>query len=1129
MQIPINENEVAAGFRLQNLEVLNWGTFHHKIWQIHPDGSNSLLTGDIGSGKSTLVDALTSLLVPHHKITFNKAAGAESKERSLKSYVRGEYKKEKLEYTNTAKEVYLRPEPNTYSILLANFSDTAFAEKICLAQVFWMKEDKVEKMLLLSVNKPLSITDHFSSFTDISELRKQLKADVAIEIFDDNFSKYSERFRRLFGMNSDKAIDLFYQTVSMKAVSSLTDFVRDHMLEKTDVKARIDELKKRFDDLNKAHQAVVTAREQIDILRPLVENAVQYGQLEKNIKEIDRIMALIPGWFAERKAELLENELRECEHLLLQAENQLQLVEKSLQQLKSRELQIRQDIHDNGGKRLEEIDREIREHELQKENKLVRVEEYEKLCLVCNIPNADTEQLFYQNIKRATQLHSEIETRQQKLVEERDGLKSEERNLKLQIESEVLELESLNKRKNQIPEYMINVREQIAADLNIDESEIPFIGELLKVHDEEQEWEGAIERLLHSYGMSMIVPVHLYNRVSAYVNNTTLQSRDGKRQRLVYFKADELSQKPRNAGMVKQDSVVNKLEIKPDTEFEEWLYSELVARYNYSCVSFEDFQKIPDAITKEGQIKSGGKRHEKDDRRKIHDRLQYVLGWSNTQKKKDFEKSIEKNRTNLRSIDQSIRSVEQEMGNNKVLEKNLEAFVRINNFADIDWQSENKIIEFLKNEKKELETSSDVLKSLQRQLEDVLKKADDDDRVRRGKTEELGKLKDNKERYHADLESSQKLSRSFVNEPDLEGIYQLIENRTSNSKLTVRNIETEQRNLERRLIGEESSEKSRLLKEQNKFRDKIIGKMKDIKKHSEAETGELAAEMDALPEYMKMYERVAKDDLPRHEKRFKDELNKSTIQSIAIFSSKLESFEKDIQDKIEEINKHLREIEYDASSGTYIKILTDPTTDPQIRSFKEDLKNCFSYSFGDTDGLYTEEKYAQVKKILDRFNSAQSLDTDWTSKVTDVRQWFDFNASERYIQDDTEKEFFPGSSGKSGGQKEKLAYTILASALAFQFGLVSGESKSRSFRFVVIDEAFGRGSDESTRYGLELFRKLNLQLLIVTPLQKINVIENYVNTVHFVSNKDGNNSQVRNLTYAEYLQEKVKRQLQSAS
>ena len=101
----------------------------------------------------------------------------------------------------------------------------------------------------------------------------------------------------------------------------------------------------------------------------------------------------------------------------------------------------------------------------------------------------------------------------------------------------------------------------------------------------------------------------------------------------------------------------------------------------------------------------------------------------------------------------------------------------------------------------------------------------------------------------------------------------------------------------------------------------------------------------------------------------------------------------------------------------------------------------------------------------------------------------------------------------------------MASALAYQFGLQFGEDKSRSFRFVVIDEAFGRGSDESTRYGLELFRKLNLQLLIVTPLQKIHIIENHVNAFHFISNRDGNNSQVSNLTVQQYKEEKAKRSI----
>jgi uncharacterized protein YPO0396 len=151
------------------------------------------------------------------------------------------------------------------------------------------------------------------------------------------------------------------------------------------------------------------------------------------------------------------------------------------------------------------------------------------------------------------------------------------------------------------------------------------------------------------------------------------------------------------------------------------------------------------------------------------------------------------------------------------------------------------------------------------------------------------------------------------------------------------------------------------------------------------------------------------------------------------------------------------------------------------------------------------------------------LDKRWTRKVTDVRNWFAFSASERWREDNSEHEHYTDSGGKSGGQKEKLAYTVLAASLAYQFGLEWRETRSRSFRFVLIDEAFGRGSDESTRYGMELFRRLSLQLLIVTPLQKIHVIEPYVSAVGFVHNDEGSRSMLRNLTIEEYRAERLAR------
>ncbi len=172
---------------------------------------------------------------------------------------------------------------------------------------------------------------------------------------------------------------------------------------------------------------------------------------------------------------------------------------------------------------------------------------------------------------------------------------------------------------------------------------------------------------------------------------------------------------------------------------------------------------------------------------------------------------------------------------------------------------------------------------------------------------------------------------------------------------------------------------------------------------------------------------------------------------------------------------------------------------------------------------YSEAKFLQVKAIIERLRGRPGQaeqDRRWAAKVTDVRNWYVFSASERWHADGREHEHYSDSGGKSGGQKEKLAYTILAASLAYQFGLAWGETRSRSFRFVVIDEAFGRGSDESAQYGLKLFQKLGLQLLIVTPLQKIHIIEPFVSSVGFVYNEEGRDSRLRNLGIEEYQAEK---------
>ena len=68
------------------------------------------------------MDAITTLLLPANRISYNKAAGAEAKERSLRSYVLGYYKSEQNEATGTTRPIALR-DATKFSVILGVFTN----------------------------------------------------------------------------------------------------------------------------------------------------------------------------------------------------------------------------------------------------------------------------------------------------------------------------------------------------------------------------------------------------------------------------------------------------------------------------------------------------------------------------------------------------------------------------------------------------------------------------------------------------------------------------------------------------------------------------------------------------------------------------------------------------------------------------------------------------------------------------------------------------------------------------------------------------------------------------------------------------------------------------------------------
>ncbi|MGB0514005.1 MAG: SbcC/MukB-like Walker B domain-containing protein [Wenzhouxiangellaceae bacterium] len=364
-----------------------------------------------------------------------------------------------------------------------------------------------------------------------------------------------------------------------------------------------------------------------------------------------------------------------------------------------------------------------------------------------------------------------------------------------------------------------------------------------------------------------------------------------------------------------------------------------------------------------------------------------------------------------------------------------------------------------------------------------------------------------------------------ADEEDREALFESLEkarpDAIADAAINLKSIDARQREFRDWLSARIDAGDKRL----KRLNDKIVSAMKDYQHRWLVETRDADASVEAAGEYRLMLERLSADDLPRFEQRFKSLLNENTINEVAGFQAVLQRERQQIDERIETINRSLHQIDYE--KGRYIRLLAERSTDADVREFQQQLRACTEGAItGTEDEQYSERKFLQVRAIIERFrgrDGSAEIDRRWTRKVTDVRNWFVFSASERWREDDSEHEHYADAGGKSGGQKEKLAYTVLAASLAYQFGLEQGETRSRSFRFVVIDEAFGRGSDESARYGLELFGRLNLQLLIVTPLQKIHIIEPFVASVGFVHNPVGRESMLRNLGIEDYRREKAQR------
>lgn len=1083
--------DVRAQFRLRRMQVYNWGTFHG-LADFPVAHKGHLFVGSSGSGKSTVLDALAALTTPGSYRHFNAAAmGTERRgtDRNLVTYIRGAWARQ----TNSERESvqkFLRPD-TTLTALAATYRNLQ-GQSVTLAMVLWIRGSSTQQRDVrhqyMVLEREFNLLELKETFLAANLEVRALKAAFQDAFIREEFSAYQERFSRLLGIESDRALRLLHKTQSTKDLGDINLFLRDFMLDPPETFDDADNLVRDFQELNEAHQQVVSARRQIETLKPARELFAERSAVQLQLATLNQLDEHLESYIQELRAQELGKEI---EHLFQEAQKANLAVREakaSEEHEKNRWQLLLAQLQGQGGQLLETLAKQIQDAKARQEPVLKRLSSVESACraLGMQAPTSAADFLALQREARAVVedgSHFEgIEARRDPVLVERN--KAAERLAKLEEE-----IDSLQRNPSNIPRDYLRLRIVLAQDMGVQPEDLPFAGELMEVRQSESRWTGAIERVLRSFSLSFLVSPELYADFARALD----ERHTG--MRVIYLKAQEAAESQRHS--ISDDSLVRKVDVAPGP-FNAFVSQQLRSHFDYVCAEdMMEFRRAPRAVTIRGQVKHSATRHEKDDRRSVDDRVNWVMGLDNLGKLAEFQAQAKSVTSRLGVLNAQLAAFKDEHASLDMRRRNADMLVKLS-WSEIDVNS--LLLEVARLEQSlALETQArPELADLQEQANNQKKHYDAAVRtlqIKEGLERDLLEVRD---KYRTQLANLRVLK------PCTQEIRDELRKRVDRVEKSI-NLESLP-NIQLKLTQGFSSERLRLQGEASEMKADIERVLAAYVRGWPSEAGGLDARLESAVDFIAKLESLETDDLPRVEEKFFTMLQRQSTENLVALQHRLSEERKRIFDRLDQVNASLRTADY--NPGTHLVIEATDRIGDEVRAFREQLKEALSQAFS-LDKEVAERRFAALSALVKRFSSQETADKNWKATVLDVRLQVEFLVRE-FDEDGQEREVYNSGAGKSGGQRQKLAAACLAAALRYQLG---GQEKSvPSYATVVLDEAFDKADPQFTAAAMTIFTNFGFQTIIATPMRSVMTLEPFVggaSVVHIVDQKYSRFSQVQ--------------------
>lgn len=1068
LQLMPDEVDLATkdtSYLLQQLEVYNWGPFcgmHRAVF----DPNGTAIIGPTGSGKTTLVDALMTLLVAQPRYNLASTGGHES-DRTLISYVRGVLGGD----GSSGREEVARPGKTITAVCAAYRGGEQTVRLACL---LWTEgasnaADDLKRRWLFSLADDQSLEQWLRLLHDdgIRDLMRTGRETAGLRIFESK-KTYIAHIRKFFDVG-ENAFILLNRAAGLKQLNSIDEIFRELVLDDHSAFDRALEVADEFNNLAAIHAELETAQRQQESLVPVAE---EHQRLLNALKKVDRFRVLkqiAPIWFAiigrDKWSEVMAQLSLSRESL----ETELSKEREKATACEARVDTLRQRYLELGGDVIGELEKTIAVQRERVKEKSKHAAIYRNLLKPFKLSDELSAEALHRNQTWLADHRQERQTLHDRQHEATLAVLSRQRELEASIQDTQSALRKVQNRPgSNIPPRFQDFRAELAVELSLREGDLPFLAELVEVRPDESAWRGAIERAIGSERLRVLVPDDRIDSALRWVND---------RDNRLHVRLQR-AERGKSFATFFTDGYLRKLNFKSHPLAE--AAKNLLASHDLHCVASTAALKATEhALTMQGMMSGRHGKFEKQDQRRLDqdwmtgfdnkdqlealacqlDAVQKALEQSNVVSQK-HRKELARLAEQLKIIDEIARLEFSEIdlpgaeGELAQSEERLAALLDPKSDASQAkalYDAENRVLGSMREDIVQRQNEIAVLESEHRRAEQERDKADE--RIGAGLSDEemsLGKAQ-------LGISPNVAAQRLDVEERRLTTD---IDNKLNKQLDAVTTIELE-------LV-------------------RLMGKARQVDTGALEDTG---SEMQDIPAYLERLRVLNEEALPEKRGRFLEYLNRSSDQGVTQLLAGINEEVDIIEQRIRDLNQTL--VKVDFRSGRYLQLQPQRIKDERLRALDTAVRKVRAAALKDDGG---ESHYKALQEMVGILRQAGENPRQQGSRaLLDPRFRLQFFVVEVDRQTGDSSPPRTGSQSGSGGEKELMASHILTASLSY--ALCPPEANCPLYGTVVLDEAFSKSSPSAAVRIIEALRIFRLHAIFVTPNKEIGLLKQHTKKV----------------------------------